>query len=107
MVSKGLEVSQLRRAWVWLLATVVLIGGVGSAAAELRIDITQGTVEPLLIAVPNLVGATDAQARYGQDIANVIAADPERSGLFQPIDPKSFIQSEATMQTLQIGRAHL
>ncbi|MED5395411.1 MAG: Protein TolB [Alphaproteobacteria bacterium MarineAlpha3_Bin4] len=100
MASKGRKASKPRLAWVWLLATVVVIGGAGSAAAELRIDITQGTIEPLPIAVPDLVGATDAQVRYGRDIARVIAADLERSGLFRPIDPKSFIQSEATMQTL-------
>ena len=100
MASKGRKASKPRLAWVWLLATVVVIGGAGSAAAELRIDITQGTIAPLPIAVPDLVGATDAQVRYGRDIARVIAADLERSGLFRPIDPKSFIQSEATMHTL-------
>ncbi|MDQ7246500.1 Tol-Pal system beta propeller repeat protein TolB [Dongia sedimenti] len=51
--------------------------------------------QPLPIAIPNFVGnGPDAQA--GADIARVISADLERSGLFAPIDPKAFIQDNAS-----------
>ncbi len=84
---------------IGLLAAAVVFGIVGRAAAELRIDITQGTVEPLPIAITDLVGSGGG-AEYGRNISRVIAADLERSGLFRPIDPKAFIQSEAAALTL-------
>jgi len=70
------------------------------ARAELRIDITQGTVEPLPIAVTDFVGATTAEQEYGRGISRVISADLERSGLFKPLDPRSFIQSNQALNTL-------
>jgi len=82
-----------------VIAAIFFIASLGQAKAELRIDITQGTVEPLPIAVTNLVGGGATDARYGQDIARVIAADLERSGLFRPIDHKAFIQNAAAIQT--------
>ncbi|MFQ5763442.1 MAG: Tol-Pal system protein TolB, partial [Rhodospirillales bacterium] len=70
------------------------------AAAELRIDITQGRVEPLPIAVTGFTGGTQAESRFGEDISGVVAADLERSGLFRPIDRRAFIQTEIALQTL-------
>jgi TolB protein len=60
------------------------------AAAELKIDITRGTVEPLPIAIVPFEGATEAQTRLGADIVQVIANDLENSGLFRLIPPASF-----------------
>lgn len=83
-----------------LMAGLVFLAITGTARAELRIDITQGTVEPLPIAITQFVGNTQSATGFGRDIARVISTDLERSGLFRPIDPKAFIQSEAAMQTL-------
>jgi len=73
---------------------------VTGARAELQIDITRGTVEPLPIAVTDFVGSGDQSAKLGQDIAGVIAADLERSGLFEPLDPNAFIQSASSIDAL-------
>ena len=62
------------------------------AHAELHLDITQGQVKPLPIALPVFAGGNGTQA---QDITGVISADLERSGLFQPIDPKAFVDQNA------------
>ncbi len=62
------------------------------AWADLRIDITRGKVEPMPIAIVPFSGAGE-QAKAGTDISSVVSADLERSGLFRPLDPKSFIQS--------------
>ena len=59
--------------------------------AEITVDITQGNVEPLPIAVPNFVANGEAARRFSADIAGVVAADLERSGLFKPIDKLAFI----------------
>ena len=82
------------------LVLVLLMAGAWPALAELRIDITEGKVEPLPIAITDFVGAAPEEARYGRDISGVIAADLERSGLFRPIDKRAFIQTAIALQTL-------
>jgi len=74
----------------------VVLGAVAPARAELKIDITQGYVEPMPIAVARLVGSGEA-ARTGREIATVVAADLERSGLFRPLDPRAFIEEPESM----------
>ncbi len=85
---------------VWALVAAWCLLGVTNAAAELRIDITQGTVEPLPIAITDLVGGTPQATQFGRDISQVVAADLERSGLFRPLDPRAFIQTAAALNVL-------
>ncbi len=68
--------------------------------AELRIDITKGNVEPIPIAITDMHGSSNKPSEYGANIANVVASDLERSGLFKPIDKKAFIQSISDIRTL-------
>ncbi len=89
--------SMIRRlACLALLATAAM-----PARAELTIDITQGGVEPLPMAVVpfHAKGGGDRAALYGQDIAGVVEADLERSGLFRPIEQSAFIQSSEQIAT--------
>jgi TolB protein len=72
------------------------------ARAELRLDITRGTVQPLPIAIPIFLGTGDA-GQVGRDIAQVVTADLERSGLFRPLDPRGFIQTVAAGETPRFG----
>ncbi len=64
----------------------------GAAKAQLRIDITQGNIEPIPIAVTDFVGSTDAAAQTGDEMAQVIRANLERSGLFRPLSEAAFIE---------------
>jgi TolB protein len=80
-----------------LLSVVVAIE---PARAELKIDITRGVVEPLPIAITDFGGSNSREAQYGRDIAGVISADLERSGLFAPIDKRAFIQTVQSLETL-------
>ena len=59
------------------------------AAAALKIDITQGNVQPLPIAVLDFV----SEDGVGSDLAQVIVADLERSGLFRPIEREAYIEA--------------
>ena len=78
----------------------VLVGLPGERAyGELRIDISRGRVEPLPLAVINFAGAGEA-AKYGRDLAQVIAANLVRSGLFRPINQAAFIQRELPVDVL-------
>jgi TolB protein len=78
------------------LALTLAVAGLAVAAlpahAELHIDITRGKVQPMPIAIPNFAGGSGTVA---QDITQVLSADLERSGLFQPIDSKAFIDQDA------------
>jgi len=70
------------------------------ANAELRIDITQGSVNPMPIAVADLNGKSAKEQQFGRDISRVISNNLERSGLFKAIDRKSFIQTNDALQSL-------
>jgi len=73
------------------LVTLLYLGV--TARAELRIDITSGKIEPMPIAIPSFLGGAANESQAGRDIAGVVSADLERSGLFRPLDPRSFIQN--------------
>src|SRR3954453_22781860 len=88
-MSGGFAVRRAARA-VLLMVALFLLGF--PAQAELRLDVTRGTAQPLPIAVPPFPGAGDA-GQVGGDIAQVVAANLERSGLFRPVDSRSFIQT--------------
>jgi TolB protein len=60
------------------------------AAAALHVDVTQGTVQPLPVAIPDFNGSQGAESA-SQNIAGVVRADLDRSGLFKPLDPKAFV----------------
>jgi TolB protein len=64
------------------------------ARADLRLDITRGQVQPVPIAIPVFAaGGSDAATQAGSDIAGVVSNDLQSSGLFQPLDPRSFLQT--------------
>lgn len=68
-----------------------------SAHADIKVDITRGTVEPIPVAIPAFFGASANEAQYGRDIAEVVSADLVRSGLFSAIDPHSFVQDAGSL----------
>lgn len=80
-----------------LLSVVVSLLSITAATAEVRIDITRGNVEPLPIAISDIYGKALEEAQIGRDIAGVISADLERSGLFRPIDSRAFLQDPESL----------
>ena len=74
-----------------------------SGRAELRVDINRGKIEPMPIAIPAFAGAGGEEAQTGRDMAQVISADLERSGLFRPLDPRSFIQTVSAGEGPRFG----
>ncbi len=80
-----------RRRFTLGAASTALIAPTG-ALAQLEIDITRGVVEALPIAIPEFAGATPPAAQFGIDIADVVSADLQRSGLFRPIDRRAFLE---------------
>jgi TolB protein len=62
------------------------------AAAVLQIDVTQGNVQPLPIALPDFLGGSPTDTETAHNVTQIISADLQRSGLFAPIDPAAFIE---------------
>lgn len=62
------------------------------AGAALKLDITQGNVQPIPIAIPPLVPVIPDDANAAAEITQVIANNLRRSGLFAPIDPAAYIE---------------
>lgn len=71
-----------------------------AAGAQNVIDITGGKIEPLPIAISELHGETPEAKELGRNMADVVSADLENSGLFRPIDRRAFIQSPDQLQNL-------
>lgn len=96
----------LQKAMVWpfltrlIMGFAILILWLPNVQAELRIDVSRGRVEPLPIAIVNFAGGTAESSKYGQELAQVISANLRRSGLFDPINPRAFIQRQLSVQLL-------
>src|SRR5690606_33676389 len=84
---------------VALLASLVTAS---IARAELVIDITKGNIEPMPIAVTDFFADNEATDKIGKQMADVIRADLERSGLFAPIDPRAYLQQPKDLQTTPV-----
>ena len=74
-----------------LVACVVWVAPVAAQDGPLRIEITEGVIEPMPFAAPDFVSDNAAGAELGRQIANVIAADLAGTGLFREIQPEAFI----------------
>jgi TolB protein len=91
--------ARFARAAVLLLFTAfAAVFAANGARAALEIDITQGYVAPLPIAIADLYSGEPTTAQVGKDISSVVSADLERSGLFKPIDQRAFLQDASGLQ---------
>jgi TolB protein len=74
-----------------IFALVALAAGAGlamPATAQVEVNVNRGDVQPLPIAIAAFGG------ERGADIAGVISANLERSGLFRPLDPATFTEKD-------------
>jgi len=78
-----------------IAAALTLALASSPAFATLQVDVNQGNVQPLPIAIPEFAATAPGDTAAGQNIAKVVRADLERSGLFKTLDPKSFIDKAA------------
>ncbi len=74
-----------------VLACLVWVTPSLAQNGPLRIEITEGVIEPLPFAAPDFVSDTAAGADMGRKIAEVVAADLTGTGLFREIQPEAFI----------------
>ncbi|MET0840609.1 MAG: Tol-Pal system beta propeller repeat protein TolB [Methyloceanibacter sp.] len=86
--------SRLSRLVSRLAAILLVIGGLAPvpARAVVELNITQGTIQPLPIAIPDFVGDGSVEPGVAREISGVVANDLKSSGLFIPIDQAAFIE---------------
>ena len=82
-----------------LLGMPMLLAASSAARAALHITLDQPNLQPVPIAIPAFVGAQPNDQQVGRDVGSVISADLERSGLFQPLDARAFIQQITDVST--------
>ncbi len=78
-----------------IAAALALLVPVAPAAlaqsGPLKITITEGVIEPLKLAIPDFVPESGGADQLARDIAAVVTADLEGSGLFVRISPDAYI----------------
>jgi TolB protein len=78
-----------------LLALALALGALTMASparAVVELNITQGTIQPLPIAIADFAGDGSIDPQLARDVSNVVANDLRSSGLFIPIDQAAFIE---------------
>ncbi|MHA6263630.1 Tol-Pal system beta propeller repeat protein TolB [Arenibacterium sp. CAU 1754] len=73
------------------IATTLIAAPLAAQDRPLRIEITEGVIEPLTFAVPDMVPAGPAAAEVAQQLSRVIASDLSGTGLFREIPASAFI----------------
>src|SRR6185295_4642944 len=94
--------SMNKRSDIMLPRRSTILGGAALAAgaaalparAQLTIDMTRPSFEPVPIAIVDFAGD-----RVGADIANVVRNDLQNSGLFRSLPPSSFIERDVNANT--------
>ena len=84
---------QMKQAFFRFFTLILVVTGLGlsPASAQLRLDITEGQVAPIPIAIADFTGLDGVPSDVGRQIAQIISDDLRSSGLFQPIDSAAFI----------------
>lgn len=76
-----------------LLAALMLwvMPAFAQGSGPLRIEITEGVIEPMPYAVPDFVADSAAATEFGRNIARVIASDLSGTGLFREVPTQAHI----------------
>lgn len=89
---------------VFRLLSIIAVAGAclapAARGAPLVVPLDTATIAPIKTAVPAFIGAQPREAGLGADIARVVAADLQRSGLFKPIDQQAFVQRDLSMNAV-------
>ena len=88
----GIMVTLARRGAFLAVFAAALVLALPDARAQIELDVTQGNIKPLTIALPDFGGNGQVERQYGANIVKVISANLAGSGLFRPVDPRSFIE---------------
>ncbi len=66
--------------------------GIAPARAILSLDLRNGNIQPIPIALPEFLAGSPPDAEAARAISQIITANLKRSGLFVPLEPAAFIE---------------
>lgn len=89
-----------RRALLMASAMTLAMAPLSPALAQLRVDVSRGSVQPIDIALSPLAGTTPETAELGRNIMEVVRNDLDGSGLFRTIDQAAYIQNPEELRGL-------
>lgn len=81
-----------------VVAAASLLAFAAPASAQLRVDIEEGHLNPMPVAVVDFIAPSPSAQQVGRDIAGVIRANLARSALFRPVAPEAFIERIQAME---------
>lgn len=91
----------MKKFWILWATLAALFTMALPANAALQVDVNQGNIQPLPIAIPDFVpGGGPNDVSVGANIAGVVRADLERSGLFRPLDQRGFVEHITNINTV-------
>jgi TolB protein len=91
-------INKLALAFLGVLAMSAMSGALAPRAAlALDVDVSEGQINPIEIAIPAFAAQGDA-GQVGSDLAGVIANNLASSGYFNPLDPSSFLEQPAGVE---------
>jgi len=73
------------------LCAMMPIGVAAQDSGPLRIEINEGVIEPMTVAIPQFVAETPGAAEFARDLTAVLTADLVGSGLFREIPASAHI----------------
>ena len=91
-MTANLNLSIAFRALVPALAALALLISPKPALAVIELNITQGTIQPLPIAIADFTADGSLDPATAKEISDVVTSDLKSSGLFAPIDHAAFIE---------------
>src|SRR5262245_10069798 len=71
---------------------VAALGSCPARAAPLRLELNEGNIQPVPIALPDFLAGSPADGEAARNITQIITGNLKRSGLFAPIDRAAFIE---------------
>jgi TolB protein len=97
-LSSDLSITRRRALGMGALAGGLLLSG-RRAGAVVRLDVTEGNFQPMPIAIPDFFGGP-GDGDLGHGVAQIIASNLTRCGLFAPIDPAAYIEKIANVDAV-------
>jgi TolB protein len=91
-IASPLHISRRHLLMTGAAAGAGALAGLRPASAALQVDVTQGSVQPLPIAIPDFLAGSPNEGDVPRNISGVISNNLRRSGLFIPIDQQAFIE---------------
>jgi TolB protein len=70
------------------------------AVAQTRLQITEGNFQPIPIAIPKFIAGTSGDGDTANGVTQIVTANLQRSGLFNPIDPAAYTETLSSVDSV-------